>query len=308
MHVVRQGDGRAAADGPPPGRVLRRVAGVSAATSTCNTLSLPHYTAHLDPKGENGPAGSLRVELSRTKHGGPARPTEAYHKEEYWLQPKYGYAVVRQVFSDCPAVDEDPRRKEKRIIYEYDGFRRTPRGVWYPTVLRWKNASSSANKAKPGGIEFHDQVTYFYLDFTAELPDELFSTKWQGDLLGGINFGERGGKPASNDLHKIRPPGGVPLISPESMITAEAGNRMRERLEAVPPADLEKWVVELERIIGAKLKDGLPSSRQVCRTDFVIHMSLAFDGLKWDAKRRGQPLPACPNPAGVGSQSLEGGV
>jgi hypothetical protein len=52
----------------------------------------------------------------------------------------------------------------------------------------------SENKNKPSGVEFHDQVTYFYLDFTAELPDGLFSPEWQGDLLGGINF-RRGAKP-----------------------------------------------------------------------------------------------------------------
>ena len=66
----------------------------------------------------------------------------------------------------------------------------------------------------------------------------------------------------------------------------------------MPPADLEKWVVELERIIGKKLKDGLPSMRQVCRTDFAQRMSLAFNGVKWNADRadelfqRAQSLPA----------------
>ena len=66
-------------------------------------------------------------------------------------------------------------RRKNELIYEYDDFRQTPRGVWYPTVSRWKNIIQSANKNKPAGIEFDDQVMYFYLDFTAELPDELFS-------------------------------------------------------------------------------------------------------------------------------------
>ena len=61
-------------------------------------------------------------------------------------------------------------------------------------------------------------------------------------------------------------------------------NKVRKRLEAVPEEDLEKWVVELERIMDKKLKDGVPSARQVCRTDFVIHLSVAFDDLKWNAK------------------------
>ena len=47
-----------------------------------------------------------------------------------------------------------------------------------------------------------------------------------------------------------------------------------------------------------KLKDGVPSARQVCRTDFVIHLSVAFDDLTWNAKaaddlfKRAQTMPA----------------
>jgi hypothetical protein len=75
-------------------------------------------------------------------------------------------------------------------------------------------------------------------------------------------------------------------------------NKVRKRLEAVPKEDLEKWVVELERIMDTKLKDGVPSARQVCRTDFVIHLSVAFDDLQWNAKpaddlfKRAQTMPA----------------
>lgn len=94
-------------------------------------------------------------------------------------------------------------------------------------------------------------------------------------------------KPSSIDLSKIEPPGGVPLplVKPgTNEIGVEQLNKVRDRLEAVPEKDLERWVVELERIMDAKLKDGLPSPRQVCRTDFVVRLSKAFDGLKWSAK------------------------
>jgi hypothetical protein len=282
--ILRQGDARAAAEGVDDS--AQYFVDLLAYTPRLDPQQLASsrlYTARLDPKGENGPAGSVRVELLLANQGGPT-DRRAYHKEEFWLEPKYGYAVVKHVFSDCPAVDEDPLQKEKRLIYEYDDFRQTPRGMWYPTLSRWKNASQSENKNEPGGVEFHDQITYFYLDFTAKLPDGLFSPEWQGDLLGGISFAQQLDKPTSKDLGKIRPPGGVPLISPGSVITVQAGARVRQRLEAVPKKDLEKWVVELERIMDMKLKDGLPSARQACRTDFVTHMSVAFDGLKWNAK------------------------
>ena len=101
---------------------------------------------------------------------------------------------------------------------------------------------------------------------------------------------EQENKPAPKDLGKIQPPGGVPLplLKPgTNAIGVDQLNKVRARLEAVPAEDLEKWVVELERIIDEKLKDGVPSARQVCRTDFAIHMSVAFDDLKWNAKTAG---------------------
>ena len=61
------------------------------------------------------------------------------------------------------------------MVYEYDGYRQSPRGIWYPTVSRQKNALQSKDRSKPGGVEFKDLVTYFYLDFNAELPDQVFS-------------------------------------------------------------------------------------------------------------------------------------
>jgi hypothetical protein len=120
-------------------------------------------------------------------------------------------------------------------------------------------------------------------------------------FLSGINVAHGDDKPMSIDLRKIEPPGGVPLpvVKPgTNEIGVDELNKVRKRLEAIPTRDLEKWVVELERIIDTKLKDGLPSARQVCRTDFVIHLSVAFDDLKWNAKsaddlfKRAQTMPA----------------
>src|SRR5688572_5891920 len=90
-------------------------------------------------------------------------------------------------------------------------------------------------------------------------------------LLGGIPVAGGDDKPPPKDLGKIQPPGGVPLpiVRPgTNRIGVAELNRVRERLEAVPAEDLEKWVVELERIMDLKLKDGLPSAKQTCRTDF----------------------------------------
>lgn len=103
------------------------------------------------------------------------------------------------------------------------------------------------------------------------------------------------------DLGKIKPPGCVPLplVRPGTdEIGIDELNQVKVRLEAIPEKDLEKWIVELERIIDTKLKAGLPSPRQVCRTDFAICMSVAFNDLKWNTKaakklyKRAQTIPA----------------
>lgn len=116
-------------------------------------------------------------------------------------------------------------------------------------------------------------------------------------FLGGIHVAQGDDKPTSNDLGKIQPPGGVPLdlgrkgeeIRPNGIKEAT------RRLEAAPAEALDKWVVELERIMDKKL-EGL--ARQGCRTYFVTRVSVAFDDLKWNAKtanklfQRAQTMPA----------------
>jgi RNA polymerase sigma factor (sigma-70 family) len=88
-------------------------------------------------------------------------------------------------------------------------------------------------------------------------------------------------KPTSKDLRKIEPPGGVPLRVSErgKEISVEYLKQATKRLESAPPEDLDKWVAELERLMGQKLDGDL--AKQGCRTYFVTHMSMAFDDLKW---------------------------
>jgi hypothetical protein len=73
---------------------------------------------------------------------------------------------------------EDPLQAtvetQGHTVWECGGLRQSPRGVWYPTVVRWKTSAWPENKDKPSGVEFHDETTYFCLDFSADLPDALF--------------------------------------------------------------------------------------------------------------------------------------
>jgi hypothetical protein len=117
-------------------------------------------------------------------------------------------------------------------------------------------------------------------------------------FLGGIHVSRGDDKPMSKDLGKIQPPGGVPLHfgRPGTPIKVDALKRATKRLESAPAEDLDKWVVELERIMDKKLEGEL--AKQACRTYFVSRMSVAFEDLKWNAKtadnlfRRAQTMPA----------------
>jgi len=111
------------------------------------------------------------------------------------------------------------------------------------------------------------------------------------------NVAQGDDKPTSNDLGKIQPPGGVPLPlgAPGTPITVDFGRKAKKRLEAAEK-DLDKWLVELERIMDKRLDGGL--AKQACRTYFVTRVSVAFDDLKWNAKtadnlfKRAQTMPA----------------
>lgn len=127
----------------------------------------------------------------------------------------------------------------------------------------------------------------------------LFSVVLLPLFLGGIQVARGDDKPSPEDLRKIQPPGGTPLLLEEPGrpgIQVELLTKVRRRLEAAPAEALDKWVVELERIMDKGLEGEL--AKQACRTFFVTRMSAAFDELKWNAKaadnlfQRAQTMPA----------------
>ena len=116
-------------------------------------------------------------------------------------------------------------------------------------------------------------------------------------LAAGINVAQKDDQPTPNDLGKIQPPGGVPLLpgGPGVTISVDYVTKATRRLEATPAEDLDRWVAELERIMDTKLDGEL--AKQACRTYFVTRVSLAFDDLAWNARtadslfRRAQTMP-----------------
>ena len=91
------------------------------------------------------------------------------------------------------------------------------------------------------------------------------------------------------------------------MISVQAVSAATQRLEAAPAKDLDSWVAELERITGKKLDEWV--EKQGCRTEVVSRLSVAFDGLKWNAKaadilfQRAQTIP--PSEAKIWKEAFE---
>ena len=98
-----------------------------------------HCRIQLDSLPGNGPEGSVQVTMVA---GG--------RTQRWWLDPNRGYVAVKK---QVPSLQYD---------WEYDDFRQSPRGVWYPTVIRWKTER---------GV----QTRHYYLDFNVKLPDALFT-------------------------------------------------------------------------------------------------------------------------------------
>lgn len=166
--VLRSGEGRAAARsfGDAGENVLEYVAYPTLIASSMSTISL-------DPKGTGGPEKSLLLEVNLT--GGDDR---AYRKMRYWLDPERQNVVLKSELSGCPAVDRDPQSvpSQKMYAHEYGEFRQSPRGVWYPTEVVWKNGLTPVSPDKSQPAEPQDLVRSYVLDFEADLPDELFTT------------------------------------------------------------------------------------------------------------------------------------
>jgi hypothetical protein len=109
---------------------------------------LTEETVNLKPTG--GPPNTILV-TSRLLH---PRDNEIPW-QLFWLDPQRGYAVVR-----CDTRNTDPAKPLTDRDYQdlMDQWEQTPSGIWYPT------------RVNPGSRGWY----HFFLDFKADMPDELF--------------------------------------------------------------------------------------------------------------------------------------
>lgn len=117
------------------------------------------FTAEVDSRPVEGPTDSILVKYAATpvlQQGGVFRDCR------YWLDPAKGYVARQYTLADSGVRDE---------TYVMEEFAQSPRGIWYPTVVRRKDA---VEVERDGRKVKEDQVWRFYVDFAADIPDELF--------------------------------------------------------------------------------------------------------------------------------------
>ena len=130
------------------------------------------FEMSLRPAGNDGPVGTVVLEIKATD---PSSIEIMIEKARYWLDPNRGYATIKHEILGFRTHDDpfDPFRHfdQTNQIREFGEFRRSPKGHWYPTLVRWK---SVVEKKDTDRAKRRDVVTYFHLDFETEMPDDLF--------------------------------------------------------------------------------------------------------------------------------------
>lgn len=128
------------------------------------TLSAPSnlFTVEIDPHPADGLNDSMLIKYlatSELKHEG------SYRDCRYWVDPGKGYATRRFVLAGANQAGAP-----QSDAYTMEDFERSPRGIWYPTIVRRK-----VTMAPPPGENWRSEtVTRFFLDFESEIPDDLF--------------------------------------------------------------------------------------------------------------------------------------
>jgi hypothetical protein len=127
-------------------------------------------TGTLDLHPKDGPPGTVLLTVRATRDYGAG----AYHIQRFWLDPSRGYVTCRHELDGLKQTEGEAAKKSAvKDVYVMEDFRRSPKGVWYPTVVRRKNASDRNDD----GVFETDQVYRFWLDFDVEMPDSLFEPK-----------------------------------------------------------------------------------------------------------------------------------
>jgi hypothetical protein len=120
----------------------------------------------VDLKPTDGPPNTIMV----TSHLLQARENEIPY-QRFWLDPARDYAVVRYDILNADPANKVPTTQVSQHLM--DQWEQTPGGIWYPTRAGqgslWKERKPDSRGVMPYVEWYH-----FFLDFQAEMPDDLF--------------------------------------------------------------------------------------------------------------------------------------
>ena len=114
----------------------------------------------VNPKPSEGPPNTI---LFTSRVVNP-RANKIPSFQRIWLDPTRGYAVVRRDFLHADTAVKPPTDQDSQELM--DQWEQTPSGLWYPTRVR---TGPLVNGPNTRATWYH-----FYLDFPADMPDELF--------------------------------------------------------------------------------------------------------------------------------------
>ncbi|HQR09184.1 MAG TPA: hypothetical protein PLN21_20350 [Gemmatales bacterium] len=112
-------------------------------------VGFQQVSVEVKPTPEKGPVDTFQLLTHfTTQRQGIA------HLQRFWVDPSRSYLVMRHEIGEW---DTRPEHLDWRQI---ERMNRTPSGIWYPQVVKGTSGTM-----------------HFYLDFKAEIPDELFTPK-----------------------------------------------------------------------------------------------------------------------------------
>src|SRR5207247_2196166 len=89
-------------------------------------------------------------------------------RQRYWVDPQHSYALLR--------YEQDGSPNALKWIDVMERLEQSPTGIWYPTMVRHEHSGPAPKPGEPAQ-PLSISVTWFYVDFKAEMPDRLFEPR-----------------------------------------------------------------------------------------------------------------------------------
>lgn len=147
--------------------------------SYLENMTYPRLAASMDfdlkvrSEQTDGPAGCILVEKIATADANQFVVDRfTPRREQFWLDANRDYALVKHVYTDVQASEEECRAKgiPKHTEFHYSDFVQSPTGVWYPTAIRSMGTIVNSPVATPDAVHFTVKV-----EFAESYPHKLFN-------------------------------------------------------------------------------------------------------------------------------------